>query len=78
MIGFFARPRRLHSLQQFFEVEAGGKVHAVTEDHAGIGLLAGTHDSLAQLRDDRVVDGVPFLRTVQPDDRDRAVEFVGD
>ena len=78
VIGFFARPRRLHSLQQFFEVEAGGKVHAVTEDHAGVGLLAGPHDGVAQLHDDGVVDGVALLRAVQPDERDRAVEFVGD
>ena len=78
VIALLARPRRLHVLQQFFEIEAGGKIHAVAEDHARVGLVAGAHDGVAQLHDDVVVDGVAFLRAVQPDQRDRAVEFVGD
>jgi hypothetical protein len=47
------------------------------EDHAGVGLRRRA-DGVAQLHDDGVVDGVPLLRAVQPDESDRAVEFVGD
>ena len=50
----------------------------MANDHARIGLLAGTHDRVAQLHDEIIVDRIALFGTIQPDDRNRAVEFVCD
>ena len=78
VVALFARQRRLHVFQELREVEPGGEVHAVAEDDAGIRLIAGAHDRIAQLHDNGVVDGVALVRTVQADHRNRAIEFIGD
>ena len=60
------------------KIEAGGEMLAVAEDHAGLGLCAGARDAKPQRLDERVVDGVAFLRPVQTDERDGTVELIGE
>src|SRR6202044_342539 len=78
VVALFSRQRRFYVFQELCEVETGGKVQAMAEDDAGIRLIAGAPHRIAQLRDHGVVDGVALVRTVQADDRNRAIEFIGD
>lgn len=50
----------------------------MAENHAGFGLLVGLEYGLAELRHDSIVDGIALVGTVQTNQRDIALEFVGD
>ncbi len=72
-----ARCARLVPGGGFGEVEAGGEIVAVTMDHPGFGLLGRTEGRLPQLRHDDPVDGVALVGAIEADQRDIALELIG-
>ena len=60
------------------QVETGAEIVAMTEDDAAFGFLAGALDSFAQLLHDGRIEAIAFVRTIEADKSDLAVQLVGD
>ena len=59
-------------------VEASGEMIAFSVDYRRPRLAARTHDRRRQFLDHRVGDCVPFLRAIEPDERDLALQRIFD
>src|SRR5215468_8008608 len=60
------------------QVQPGAEIVAMAEDDAAFRFLAGAIDRFAQLPHHRRIEAVAFVRTIEPDEGDLALELVGD
>src|SRR5262249_12427303 len=60
------------------QVEAGAEIIAMAEDDAALRLLARALDGRAQCLHHRRIEAIAFVRTIEADQRDLAVQLVGD
>src|SRR6266446_4202957 len=60
------------------QVQPGAEIVAMAEDDAAFRFLAGAIDRFAQLPHHRRIEAVAFVRTIEPDQGDLALELVGD
>ncbi len=63
---------------RFDEIEPGAEILAMAKDQADLRLIMRPQRRFAQLRLQRLTEGIPLLGAVKPDERDRSVAFVGD
>jgi hypothetical protein len=72
------RPSCLPALRRPAQVEPRAEIVAMAEDDAALRLLAGAVDGCTQLFHHGWVEAIVFVRAVEPDKRDLALQLVGD